>query len=107
MGHPVGLMTHDGIYKILYISLVSHSELVEFRGSALDDLRAFPVAARREVGYQLDRVQQGGEPDDWRPMRTVGPGAREIRVRNETGAFQVIYVAKFSDAVYVFNCFQK
>lgn len=107
MGHPAGLMTLDGIYKILHISLLSHSKLVEFRGSALDDLRAFPVAARREVADQLDQVQQGGEPDDWRPMRPVGPGAREIRVRDETGAFRVIYVAKFSDAVYVLNFFQK
>lgn len=100
-------MTLDRIYKILYISLMSHSKLVEFRGSALDDLRAFPIAARREVGYQLDQVQQGGEPDDWRPMRIIGPGAREIRVRDEAGAFRVIYVAKFSDAVYVLHCFQK
>jgi len=100
-------MTLDRIYKILYISLMSHSKLFEFRGSALDDLRAFPIAARREVGYQLDQVQQGGEPDDWRPMRIIGPGAREIRVRDEAGAFRVIYVAKFSDAVYVLHCFQK
>jgi phage-related protein len=80
---------------------------VEFRGSALDDLRAFPQAARREAGYQLDRVQHGREPDDWKPMSTVGRGVREIRIRDAAGAFRVLYVAKFDDAVYVLHCFQK
>ena len=80
---------------------------VEFRGSALDDLRAFPASARREAGHQLDQVQHGHEPDDWKPMNTVGQGAREIRIRDAAGAFRVIYVAKFADAVYVLHCFQK
>ena len=80
---------------------------VEFRGSALDDLRAFPEAARREAGYQLDRVQHGREPDDWKPMTAVGRGVREIRIRDAVGAFRVLYVAKFDDAVYVLHCFQK
>jgi phage-related protein len=80
---------------------------VEFRGSALDDLRAFPEAARREAGYQLDQVQHGREPDDWKPMTTVGRGVQEIRIRDSSGAFRVLYVAKFDDAVYVLHCFQK
>ncbi|WP_411908786.1 type II toxin-antitoxin system RelE/ParE family toxin [Mesorhizobium sp. ESP7-2] len=53
---------------------------VEFGGSALDDLRAFPAAARREAGHQLDQVQNGREPDDWKPMNTVLQGVREIRI---------------------------
>jgi phage-related protein len=80
---------------------------VEFRGSALDDLRGFPQTARREAGYQLDQIQHGREPDDWKPMNTVGRGVREIRIRDAAGAFRVLYVAKFDDAVYVLHCFQK
>jgi len=80
---------------------------VEFRGSALDDLRAFPTSARREAGHQLDQVQHGRAPDDWKPMPTIGQGAREIRIRDDSGAFRVIYVAKFAEAVYVLHCFQK
>src|SRR3979411_3172646 len=67
-----------------------NSKPVEFRGSALDDLRAFPEAARREAGYQLDRVQHGREPDDWKPMNTIGQGVREIRVRDAAGGIQSI-----------------
>lgn len=96
------------LYKILYIkSRWSNSKPVEFRGSSLDDLRAFPAAARREAGYQLDRVQHGREPDDWKPMNTIGRGVREIRIRDAAGVFRVLYVAKFDDAVYVLHCFQK
>ncbi|MCK9510606.1 MAG: type II toxin-antitoxin system RelE/ParE family toxin [Pigmentiphaga sp.] len=80
---------------------------IEFRGSALDDLRAFPLAAKREAGVQLDRVQRGLEPSDWKPMRTIGAGVREIRIKDQDGAFRVVYVAKFEDAVYVLHCFQK
>lgn len=80
---------------------------VEFRGSSLDDLRAFPVDARRAAGHQLDQVQRGGEPDDWKPMPSVGKGVREISIGDDTGAFRVMYVAKFADTVYVLHCFQK
>lgn len=65
------------------------------------------MAVRREAGYQLDQVQNGQEPDDWKPMNTVGQGVKEIRIRDAVGAFRVIYVAKFADAVYVLHCFQK
>lgn len=39
-------------------------------------------------------------------MATIGPGVREIRVRDEAGAFRLIYIAKFLEAVYV-HCFNK
>lgn len=86
---------------------MNDSKPIEFCGSSLADLRDFPLLARREAGYQLDQVQHGGEPDDWKPMNTVGQGVREIRIRDEAGIFRVIYVAKFADAVYVLHCFQK
>ena len=40
-------------------------------------------------------------------MSSVGPGVREIRVRDAAGAFRVLYLAKLADAVYVLHCFQK
>ena len=80
---------------------------VEFRGSSLDDLRTFPLDVKRDAGHQLDRVQHGQEPDDWKSMPTVGQGVQEIRLRDSTGAFRVIYVARFAQAVYVLHCFQK
>jgi phage-related protein len=80
---------------------------VRFMGSAKDDLSAFPKPARIRAGHELFMVQVGRDPDDWKPMTTVGPGACEIRVRDQAGAFRVIYVARFEDAVYVLHAFQK
>ncbi len=80
---------------------------IEFRGGALTELCRFPSAARREAGYQLYQVQEGLEPDDWKPIKGIGPGVKEIRVREKDGTFRVIYVAKFEDAIYVLHCFQK
>lgn len=86
---------------------MSEIKPVDFRGSALEDLRDFPKSAQRAVGYQLDLLQRGREPDDWKPMNEIGQGVREIRVRDVAGAFRAIYVAKFADAIYVLHCFQK
>jgi phage-related protein len=80
---------------------------LKFRAGALNDLRDFPVEARRDAGYQLDRVQHGFDPSDWKPITTVGQGVRGIRIRDATSAFRIFYVAKFADAVYVLHCFQK
>ena len=68
---------------------------------------AFPLSAKREAGYQLDRVQNGQEPNDWKPMNTVGQGVKEIRIRDAAGAFRVIYVAKFADARLRASLFQE
>ena len=83
------------------------SKPLEFRGSSLADLRTFPASARREAGFQLDRVQNGKFPHDWKPMASIGSGVNEIRIRDENGAFRVIYVAKFEEAVFVLHCFTK
>lgn len=80
---------------------------IEFLGDALERLREFPLSARKEAGVQLHKLQQGLEPSDWKPMTSVGPGVREIRVRDHAGAFRVIFVTKIGDAVYVLHAFQK
>lgn len=40
-------------------------------------------------------------------MKTIGAGVREIRIREEAGAFRVVYLARLADAVYILHCFQK
>ncbi len=63
--------------------------------------------ARQRTGYQLYLVQTGANPTDWKPMPSVGRGCREIRVRAESDAYRVLYVASLGDAVYVLHCFEK
>lgn len=62
---------------------------------------------RRDVGFQLSKVQHGENPDKWKPMSVIGPGVHEIRTRERSGIFRVIYAVRFADAVYVLHAFQK
>lgn len=80
---------------------------VTFRGSSLSDLRDFPNPSRREVGFQIDKVQRGEDPDDWKPMDVIGAGVKEIRVQDDSGTYRALYVAKFGESVYVLHCFKK
>ena len=80
---------------------------LKFIGSSLDDLRAMPATVRHALGIELMAIQYDGEPSDFKPMKTVGAGAYEIRYRDTHGAFRVIYVAKLADAIYVLHAFQK
>ncbi len=80
---------------------------VRWVGDSHEKISAFPDDPRREAGYQLGRVQAGKEPADWKPMPSIGLGVNEIRVREDSGAYRVIYVAKFVEAVYVLHAFQK
>lgn len=79
---------------------------VVWLGDSLEQVREFAEDARRETGFQLGLVQAGRQPADWKPMPSVGLGAIELRVR-VGGAFRVIYMAKFVEAVYVLHAFQK
>jgi len=78
-----------------------------FLGDTKRVIAAFPKDARREAGYQLDFVQGGDEPADWKPFPAIGPGVKEIRIRERSGAFRVIYQASLADVVLVLNAFQK
>jgi phage-related protein len=75
-------------------------------GRSRRDRRAFPALARRLAGFQLRRVQQGLDPDDWKPMQTIGPGVHEIRI-HIAGAHRVFYVATRPEAIYVLHAFEK
>lgn len=80
---------------------------IRFLGDSLKQLREFPKDAKHDAGYQLDQVQRGKQPDDFKPMPSIGKGVEEIRVRDEQGIYRVIYTARLADAVYVLHAFQK
>ena len=79
---------------------------LQWVGSALSDLRAFPAKARSRAGHELDLLQQGLDPTDFKPMPGVGMGAYELRIRVD-GAFRVFYVAKFAEGIHVLHAFEK
>ena len=79
---------------------------LRFVGSSLDDLRKFPADVRREAGFELDAVQRGFMPTDFKPMFDVGPGVYEIRI-HVLGEWRLMYIARRPEAVYVLHAFQK
>ena len=91
----------------IVFDILADMKPIVFLGNSLDELRAFPDAARHQAGFQLNKVQRGLMPDDFKPLSTVGTGVQEIRVRDAGGAYRIIYIAKLEDAVYVLHAFKK
>jgi phage-related protein len=79
---------------------------IEWIKSSRQIIRKFPKEAKQQAGAELQRVQEGKEPTDWRPMPSVGTGVIEIRI-HEPQEYRVLYVAKFPEAIYVLWCFIK
>ena len=76
-------------------------------GNSLVRIRDFPNGARLDAGFQIDKVQRGESPDDWKPLKTVGNGVKEIRIRGSRGQYRVVYLACLDDEVFVLHAFQK
>ncbi|MEW6184627.1 MAG: type II toxin-antitoxin system RelE/ParE family toxin [Thermodesulfobacteriota bacterium] len=77
-----------------------------FLGTSLDDLRNFPNEARRAAGFELNAVQNGLDPSDWKPMPMIGSGVKEIRI-HVLGEWRIFFIAKLQYAVYVLHAFHK
>ena len=76
-------------------------------GDSLDVLQAFPKAVRADLGSDLRRLQIGEMPLDSKPMKTVGPGVRELRARDRNNQFRTMYVARKGTEIVVLHCFVK
>jgi phage-related protein len=94
----------DDIQVLIYNPMVPKE--LAWVGRSREDLKAFPAEARREAGHELNLVQLGLEPDDYRMMPSVGPGVVEIRIHSDT-EFRVFYVSKYADTVFVLHAFEK
>ncbi len=83
---------------------------IHFEGSSQANLRAMPRDARRVIGFQLERLQAGKEPNNWKPLKNLGKGiagVREIRVEIDTNIYRSAYVTNFGDAIVVLHCWNK
>ena len=77
-----------------------------WQSDSLKIIRSFPEQVRYDVGVELMRIQSGMNPIDWKPVRSVGQGVREIRVQYR-GQYRVFYTAKFAESIYVLSAFIK
>lgn len=102
-----GNFVHGNFAKHIQTDILRSMKPVRFLGDSLKCLRDFPEDARHDAGYQLDKVQRGGQPDDFKPMPSIGNGVEEIRLWDDSGTYRVIYTARLADAVFVLHAFQK
>src|SRR5262249_9371940 len=79
---------------------------VEWIGDSLKQVRKFAKPVRQQVGYELELVQHDMDPSDWKPMTSVGPGVREIRIHVE-GEHRLFYIARLRHSIYVLHVFRK
>lgn len=80
---------------------------ITFWGDSLNCLRDFPEDVRHDAGFQLDKVQCVQQPDDFKPMPSIGKGVEELRIWDDSSTYRIVYLARLSDAVYVLHAFQK
>lgn len=93
--------------KIYTLHHMSTEKPIYWVGTSYQDLLSFSVAAKQQAGYQLHRIQNGLEPDNWKPLSTIGAGVKEIRIKEKEGIYRIIYVAKLKNRIYVLHAFQK
>lgn len=80
---------------------------LNWRGTSLNDVKAFPLDAKKQAGFELNKVQYGQNPTNFKSVNRWGAGVIEIKIKGEDGEYRVIYVAKFAEAVYVLHAFNK
>jgi phage-related protein len=77
--------------------------------AARAEMWALPLEVRKAIGFQLLRLQKGEMPIDFKPIKAIGSGVYEIRVVDDRGANvgRCLYVAKFSETIWVLHSFIK
>jgi phage-related protein len=95
--------------RIVKIDPAEEKEVIFWPPSLAGEIKKdWPEDMRREGGFQLGKVQQGLEPDNYRPMPTIGAGVREIKLQDDNKSqYRLIYIAKFEEAIYVFHVITK
>ncbi|CAN5163009.1 type II toxin-antitoxin system RelE/ParE family toxin [soil metagenome] len=85
-----------------------HSRPVVWVGNSLEELRDFPPAVQREIGFALRRAQDGDRHPDAKPLKGFGGASVLEIVENHDGdTYRAVYTVRFADAVYVLHVFQK
>jgi phage-related protein len=70
--------------------------------------KCWPDLVRKDVGFQLGRVQQGLDPDHFREVPSIAVGVREIKLQDKNKSqYRLIYIAKFAEGIYVFHVITK
>jgi phage-related protein len=80
---------------------------VVWMGNSRRNIQAFPPAARRVIGGEIQLMQYGGMPKDAKPLRGIGNGVIEIAIRPGGEAYRTVVALQLGRKIYVLHAFQK
>jgi phage-related protein len=80
---------------------------VVWEGDSLDVLRGFPTGIKKGLGKDIQRLQEGEQPRNSRPMKSIGKGVFELRQMDENGWYRVIYLRKIGNRLFMLHSFVK
>ena len=73
------------------------------------ELKEFPLSIREDLADALARLDEGhflSMPLS-KPMSSIGKGVHELRLRDRSGIYRVIYVFLGSGVIYLLHAFKK
>jgi len=84
-------------------------KIVDFHPVALKIIRGFSMSARKIIGQAILDLQKGEKLSMplSRPVKSVGLGVEEIRVKDSHGIYRVLYLTRMKDRIIVFHAFVK
>ncbi|AVZ26887.1 toxin HigB-like (plasmid) [Zymomonas mobilis subsp. mobilis ZM4 = ATCC 31821] len=71
------------------------------------ELSELPKKIMEDAVIDFKRIKRGKDPYDFKPMSIIGTGVKEIRLKEKSGAYRIIYTANFADKIYILHSFQK
>jgi phage-related protein len=81
---------------------------IRWVSSSLRDLRSFPKAVRRTIGYALYAAQCGETDPTAKPLKGFsGASVMEIVAPFDGDTWRAVYTVRLSDSIYVLHAFQK
>ena len=81
---------------------------IDWIGSSLEDLKAFPDEVIATFGFELHQVQFGQMPHSAKPLKGKElSGVYELKENHNGNTYRAVYIAKLKDKIYVLHCFQK
>lgn len=79
---------------------------VRWEGDTLKKIRSWPKDVRANIGGDLDRLERGEEPLDFKPLGRSLPGVSELRDRDKDFWYRLFYWLH-GGWIYVLHCFTK
>ena len=81
--------------------------LIRWLGNSYKDLMSFPKPVIEEVASELERLQLGERPKFSRSLRSVGKKVFELKQRDHSSWYRIVYLAEIKGIIFILHCFKK